>query len=413
MAIKLRGILSFCFLTLLLGGYFFNIKFELLSFGTFYPAIFFIIFLGSLNQINYKNNNGDLLFVVMPIYLAVIVAIISFVINSPDADYFLVGALFIMATVGLSSFGFFEAFSRMNSQVLLVAVIFVLVLNAILMILMFVSPQFQLAYQSILSDVSFQIFGGGESALESMYRFRMIGASGFASYSTGFTQCIGLFFLAVYYFITERKLDLIFLAVSVLLIISALLSARSSFLGILLWGIFCLIFFRWRFLSIFAGAFALVVILFMSLIALMDTDGAEFFSKWLFDLFVSGASSESLAESIQMLETPFWDAGVLGFSRWFGDLGYDYFRSADVGFIRLILAGGIGTLLLVVLHFILIGLFFFAGNSSVFFRVLYIFLMIYLFAIMFKGAIIFDFFAFDFLVLMLCWVSRKNKKLVA
>jgi hypothetical protein len=113
-----------------------------------------------------------------------------------------------------------------------------------------------------------------------------------------------------------------------------------------------------------------------------------------------------------MLETPFWDAGFFGFSRWFGDLGYDYFRSADVGFIRLILAGGIGTLLLVVLHFVLIGVFFFGRKSSAFFRTLYIFLMIYLFAIMFKGAIIFDFFAFDFLVLMLCWVSRKNGNLV-
>jgi hypothetical protein len=280
------------------------------------------------------------------------------------------------------------------------------------MITMFISPQFQLTYQGILSNDGFQIFGGGESALESMYRFRMIGASGFASYSTGFTQCIGLFFLAVYYFIIERKPDLLFLAVSVLLLVSALLSARSSLFGIFLWGIFCCIFFRWWFLSIFAAASTILIIFFISLIALMDADGSEFFSKWLFDFFISGAGSESLAENIQMLETPFWDAGFIGFSRWFGDLGYDYFRSADVGFIRLILAGGIGTLVLVALHFVLIGVFFFGRNSSAFFRTLYIFLMIYLFAVMFKGAIIFDFIAFDFLVLMLCWVSRKNENMV-
>ena len=105
------------------------------------------------------------------------------------------------------------------------------------------------------------------------------------------------------------------------------------------------------------------------------------------------------------------DSGFYGFSRWFGDLGYDYFRSADVGFIRLILAGGFGVLFCVVLHFFLLGLVLFRGRFSAFFRTLYFFIMAYFFIIMFKGAILFDFFAFDFLMLMLGWIGSQTKDL--
>lgn len=409
---KLCNISSFCFLTLFLSAYFFNVKFSFLNFKTFYFAISVIICFGILGQIRYEKLSRNLVLVVIPLYAAVVLAVISFLANSPDADYFLGGAFCILATVGLCSFGFFNYFSKIKGQPLLGAVIAALTLNAILMIVMFVSPKFQLGYLSLLANDNFEIFGGGENALESMYRFRMIGATGFASYASGFTQAIGLFFLAAYYYLTEKKPDLLFFTLSVLLAVSAVLSARSSFFGIFLWVVFCFIFFRWRFVFIFSCSSIFLVIIFLALIAQMDADGADFFTKWLLDFFISGTSSDSLAENIEMLDVTFMDSGFYGFSRWFGDFGYDYFRSADVGFIRLILAGGFGALFFVILHFLLMGLFFFRRNSTAFLSTLYIFLMIYFFVIMFKGAILFDFFAFDFLMLMLCWISSQTKDLV-
>ena len=408
---RLRNKLYFGILVLILGSYFFNIKFNFLNFGVLYFAVFAIICFGMLGYIKYERLSGKLLIVVLPLYMAVVIAVVSFFANLPDADYFLVGAFFILATVALCSFGFFGLFSQMEGQPLLAGAITALSLNAVLMLVMFISPEAQHSYLDLLTENGLELFGGSENALKTMHRFRMIGATGFSTYSVGFTQTIGLFLLAAYYYVTEKKLDFLFLMVSVLLAVSAVLAARSSLLGIFLWTIFCFIFFRLRFVLIFFHSSIFLVIIMITLIALISADGADFFANWLLELFTSGSDSDSLAETIQMLDIPFVDSGFYGFSRWFGDLGYDYFRSADVGFIRLILAGGFGVLFCVVLQFFLLGLVLFRGRFSEFFRTLYFFIMAYFFIIMFKGAILFDFFAFDFLMLMLGWIGSQTKDL--
>lgn len=411
MTYRARYVSSFCLLTLFIASFIFNIKFSFLSFSSLYFGLVAIIFFGVWGQIRYKKVSLELMLVVAPLYLSFVLTIVSYLANFPEADYFLCGAFLILATIGLCSFGFFSLFSAMGGQPLLAAVIAALSLNAILMLAMFISPGIQSSYLGMLTEEGFTLLGGSENALESMYRFRMIGATGFATYSAGFAQTIGLFFLVAYYYVTEKELDLLFLTVSVLLAVSAVLAARSSFLGIFLWIIFCLIFFRWRFVLIFSCFSIFLVVIMFALIALIGADGADFFTSWLLDFFTSGANSDSLAETIEMLDAPFLDSGFYGFSRWFGDLGYDYFRSVDVGYIRLILAGGFGALFFVLLHFLLLGLVFFRGRDSAFFRTLYFFLMAYFFVIMFKGAILFDFFAFDFLMLMLGWVSSQTKDL--
>ena len=408
MSTRLQYVFSMAFLVALFVGYFFNIKFNALGFGTFYPAIFLIIIIGIFGGVVDGGLRSKLLVSMSPLCLAIVFSIISFLVNSPDSDYFFVGAIFLMAAVGLSSFGFFAIFPRRSGQILIISVIAALSLNAILMISMFVFPKIQLGYLNLLSESGFEVFGGIDSALDSMYRFRMIGFSGFAAYASGFMQSIGLFFLAVYYRIAEKKIDLRFLFISVLLIISALLSARSSLIGISLWIVFCLVFFGIRFFVFISLISIFIFASLFFLIALMDEDGAKFFVDWLLEFFLGEYESKSLSENISMLDTPFLDAGFYGFSRWFGEFGYDYFRAADVGFIRLILAGGFGSLSLILLHYFLMGLLLIKENGSNFFRILYVFLMLYFSIVMFKGAILFDFFAFDFLMLMLCWVSQNR-----
>ena len=387
-------------------------KFQFSDLSSLYFGIVLIIFFGILTQIRNKPTSAALIVVVTPLYLALILATGSYIFNLPDADYFLGAAFFTMASVGLCSFGFFTYFSRKDGETLLRAVIAVLTVNAILVLMMFISPQIQGNYLNLLSESNFELLGGSDNALDSMHRFRMVGATGFATYSAGFTQTIGLFFLAAYYYLANKKLNLLFLIIAVLLAISAVLAARSSFLGIILWSIFCAIFFGRHFVVIFVGLVILIVSIMLVLITLSGEVGGDFFSNWLLELFTSGTRTESLTETVQMLNTPFMDSGLYGFSRWYGDLGYDYFRSADVGYIRLILAGGFATLFFIVLHFLLLGLLFFRGTYIVFFRTLYYFLMVYFFIIMFKGAILFDFFAFDFLMLMLAWIANQNKTIV-
>ena len=101
-------------LTLILGGYFFNVKFWFLDFGTLYLSAFAIVGFGIVGCINYEKINRKLAIVVAPLYLAVVTASISIVVNLPDVDYFLVGALFFLATVCLFSFGFFKLFSTFS-----------------------------------------------------------------------------------------------------------------------------------------------------------------------------------------------------------------------------------------------------------------------------------------------------------
>lgn len=409
---QVRRHVSFCFLNFIIAAFIFNIKFQFSNLSSLYFGIASIIFFGISGQIRSKPTSAALMVVVAPLYLAFILATGSYLSNLPDADYFLGAAIFIMASVGLCSFGFFTFFAGKDGKTLLCAVIAVLTVNAILMLMMFISPQIQAVYLNLLAENNFALLGGSDNAIESMHRFRMVGATGFATYSAGFTQTIGLFFLAAYYYVADKKLNLLFLVVAVLLAVSAVLAARSSFLGIFLWTIFCGIFFRRHFVVVFIGLVISIVFILLVLITLAGEVGGDFFSNWLLELFTSGTNSESLTETVQMLDTPFMDSGLYGFSRWYGDLGYDYFRSADVGYIRLILAGGFASLSFVVLHFVLLGLLFFRGTNIVFFRTLYCFLMVYIFVIMFKGAILFDFFAFDFLMLMLAWIANQNKDIV-
>ena len=400
------------FLVLVFFSFFFNPKFSIIGFGAFLPSVMLIIILGLIGLAKLDKMPAMLVATGLPLYIAFILAAITFVTSPTDADFFLASVFLLMAVIESFSFSFFNLFAKIKRQPLLVAVIAAFTLNAILMIVMFASSNFQFWYLNLLSNEGLAVFGGVDEALDSLYRLRMIGANGFASYSAGFAQAIALFFLAVYYKINNKQLDWSFLTISILLIVSALLSARSALLGITLWLVFCLIFFRSRFFYIFSFASFIVAIALAFLVTLMDLNEAEYFTTWIFDLFISGSSSESLSESIQMLDVPFVDAGLFGFSRWYGDLGYDYFRSADVGYIRVILAGGFVSLFFVLIHFLLLGFVFFQKGNTIFFRTLYCFLMVYFLAIMFKGAILFDFFAFDFLMLMLAWIANQNKSIV-
>jgi hypothetical protein len=199
-----NNILSFYFLLGIFSGFFFNIKL-FFNFSTIYPALLTIILTGNITLIKHKKLSKSLLLVILPLFSGLLLATISFLTNLPKADYWFSSALFLLTTVGFYSFSFFDLFSSMGSKFLLKTVVTALILNAIMIIMMFISPNIQNCYLSILSEDNFAVFGGRENALNSMYKLRMIGLSGFASYSVGFMQVIGLFFLSAYYYISQKK----------------------------------------------------------------------------------------------------------------------------------------------------------------------------------------------------------------
>jgi len=243
------NIFLFCILLGTLSGFLFNIKL-FFNYSTVYPAILIIILIGNIALIKHKKLSKRLLLIILPLFSGFLLATISFLANSPKADYWFASALFLLTIVGFYSFSFFNLFSSMGSKFLLKTVVTALTLNAIMIITMLISPSLQALYLSILSEDNFAVFGGRENALNSMYKLRMIGLSGFASYSVGFMQVIGLFFLSAYYYISEKKIDLSFFSVCLILLTSAVICSRSSVFGVFLWFIFSLFFFESHFSSV-------------------------------------------------------------------------------------------------------------------------------------------------------------------
>lgn len=114
----------------------------------------------------------------------------------------------------------------------------------------------------------------------------LVGLSGFSTNSSGFGQVLGLFFLATYFYLTHKKPNLTFLIVSTTLIVSAILSSRSSLVGIILWLGFCLIYFRKYFIYILLRIILALSLILLILINLLERKSSVFFSNWIFNFLI-------------------------------------------------------------------------------------------------------------------------------
>jgi hypothetical protein len=387
---------------------FFNIKF--IAIGTLSIAIGLIVSVGLIHSLVHKKIHIKILLLQAPLFLAIAISLISFVYNKNGSDHYLLFSLFALSTLGLFSFSFFD-FCKLKFGIkgILLSVILAFTMNALLVIAMFISPFLQSTYLSTLNTNAYEMMGGQENALGSMYRLRMLGFSGFSSYSSGFCQVMGLFFLSMYFYFFQKKLNLTFVIISAILIVSVILSSRSSLVGVILWLGFCLIHFKKHAIPVLLQIILAVYFMLWVLIYSLESKASVFFSSWIVDFFRNGFNSGSLSENIDMFNIPFLDSGFLGYSRWHGDLGYDYFRGVDIGFIRIILSGGFGSLVFIIAHFLLLGILFKVDKISNLFTHMYLFSLVFFFVIMFKGAIIFDFFAFDLLMLLIFWMGMQYK----
>jgi len=107
-----------------------------------------------------------------------------------------------------------------------------------------------------------------------------------------------------------------------------------------------------------------------------------------------------------MLNIPYLDSGFLGYSPWYEDLEYYYFRGIDIGFIRIILSGEFGSLVFTIIHFSVLGVLFKINKVPAFFKNTYLFSIAFFSILMFTGAITF---AFNFLMLLIFWIGMQHK----
>ncbi|WP_272670898.1 hypothetical protein [Providencia sp. PROV147] len=243
----------------------------------------------------------------------------------------------------------------------------------------------------------------GDGVLDGAMSLRMIGITGFSAYSTGFVQmlCAICFLLFIFYKNNRNlKLNKNESIVLVLIILSAIISARSSFLGIL---IFLLIFFK---LSNFKQSFKFIMLAITLLIGLIITvvsfvpaEFKDFFINWLTELFVSGTDTGSLQANVNMFIYDFHDFSLIGDSRWFGD-NNDYYMNTDVGWYRVLFS--VGYLGLCVWILIILSIINWKEILSLKISVeswIILLLVAYVFIMTFKGAILFDSFQSLFILL--------------
>ncbi len=386
-------------------GLFFGINFSFLGVSTLYISTVLIAGLGALQCLKSGVMNVSALLLQVPLALALSISLASFIVNYPDADSFMMLALGAMLVINVFSFSFFELFFNSERSRLLYYIALCFVINALLIIVMFVAPSIQLIYLSYLNEDIYMRFGGVDVALDSMYRLRMVGFSGFASYATGFAQVIGLFVLTIYYRITFKGMDWQFVLFAALLTISVAISSRAAIPGVLLWIIFSAVFFGVRFFVISMVVAAIMASVFVVSSLLLDDASLQFFTAWILDFFVNGIESASLRETIAMFSVDISDVGLLGHSRWYGDLGFDYFRHVDIGFIRILLASGYLGLTFITLHYVCVVMGAVVAEDRRFILLASIFIMTFALMFLAKGAIIFDFLAFNFVLMALLWVS--------
>ncbi|MGY5356895.1 hypothetical protein ACXFAT_03630 [Cronobacter dublinensis] len=283
-------------------------------------------------------------------------------------------------------------------------------INSGLIITMLVFKDFQKFYLSLISDKAFALIGGID-ALEGLISLRMIGVTGFSAYSTGFVQilCCMCYILSIYYQKQKLSLKLYDYVVIFLMLLSALISARSSLLGILIIAIVILRLTNFSFfLRLVIYSLCILIPALAVVVNFIPEGQRDFFSTWLSEFFVSGIKTGSLQTNISMFKYNIYDFNLFGFSRWYGD-NNDYFMNSDVGWYRLTFAVGyIGAFAWCLLISSILGIKnIFSTKLSVEVFISWM-LILYVFLMMFKGAILFDSFQSAFILIIVGYVLNRG-----
>ncbi len=400
---KLDSYKKWSYHTVLALYFMYNVNYDFL-FGI--PTSYISLAVMLLYSILYSINNKKFpILLISPVIFSLvlfIISIISFSLNHQLVDTYLVRTSFLYFIICLFGFIIYKSVFKNNRLLLLKSIGYAGFINSIFIISMLIIKPFQIFYLSLINQSSFELMKG-DGVLDGAMSLRMIGITGFSAYSTGFVQmlCAICFLLFIFYKNNRNlKLNKNESIVLVLIILSAIISARSSFLGIL---IFLLIFFK---LSNFKQSFKFIMLAITLLIGLIITvvsfvpaEFKDFFINWLTELFVSGTDTGSLQANVNMFIYDFHDFSLIGDSRWFGD-NNDYYMNTDVGWYRVLFS--VGYLGLCVWILIILSIINWKEILSLKISVeswIILLLVAYVFIMTFKGAILFDSFQSLFILL--------------
>lgn len=368
-------------------------------------CFFFLYAVGNNLKVNY---NASLL----PLFLAFIFfvwSVFSYLINLNDgADLYMIRtSLIYFLMVFLVPFVVRYFFIRPASVLFFFGLVGFI--NAIFIFSMLLIKPFQEFYLSLIESSAFDLIGGSES-LDSFMSLRMVGITGLSVYSSGFMQMVLAISLATYMHFSPKETRLFHYIMLVLIILSALIAARSSIIGLLFFCVFFMSSFSIKkIVKILCIILILLYIVFISIMSFLSSDLSDFFLKWASEIFLSGANTGSVKENISMFIYGFNDFSLVGDSRWYGDLD-GYYKGTDVGWYRVCFS--IGYLGLIIWFGLLLSLF----RHSLFSSSRKIFLLswctlLYVLVMMFKGAVLFDAYQAVFVIYSIFFVVKYNEKL--
>ncbi len=326
-------------------------------------------------------------------------------------DYFLTFLIFVPV--------FYKIVEYLKLDILKL-IIYVAAMQAIVMFLMLAIPSFQKLVLSIIDT-------NGIERSEGAFRFRGVGFTGLATYSMAVTQSFALYLFHIYW---SKRLSVFELLYSIFLFIliffSALLSARTSliFLLSLLFSYLIIYFFtkNENLIKAIKFMFVLLFVTFFSVISILATINSpeivkllEWGGEVIFSFLNNGSASTASTDAMKSLFFIPEDYTIL-----FGDGHYlsesgEYYMFTDIGYLRVLLYGGILGSSLFYSIFIYLSFLLLKSVKSNWGALYSVPLFIYsalLFVVNIKGSIFFDgFIAIKLMTIFAFYLLQKNSEI--
>ncbi|PWD86179.1 hypothetical protein [Ignatzschineria cameli] len=340
-----------------------------------------------------------------------ITLMLSFAANAGNPDIHLIkmgGTIFFISII--VPYAYLAYFK--NREVMILRYIALAgIINAIFLIGMFLSYSFKATYLSLLLSTDLTNLKGDIDLTSSLYSMRMIGLTGSATYGMAVTQVV-LAFVYVYYVLTTAQRFTIKNSIVLgTILLSAVLSGRTAFVGIALLFIYLLLFLNFK--DIIKNTLLLIVflvVLFLTSQYFLPENFYSFFENWMLEFFTKGKDTGSLKANLAMYKYGWDDFSLLGDFRWSkSEIDKSYYMDTDVGWYRLLFAFGyLGSGFLIIYFVSLLG---FQTRLNIK-NITSLFIGIFLLVVLFKGAILFDFYI-CFFILVILQLSYSGKEYVS
>lgn len=329
------------------------------------------------------------------------------VMANGSVEYFLFGVILgIFFIISVAPYALLSYFKHREIEIIKF-IIYAGLINALFLIGMFLFSDFKLFYISLLSKIDL-LEVKGQDAIDSLYSMRLIGLTGSATYGMAVIQMVMSMVFVFYIHETRKSFGFYNYFVLFLFVFSAIISGRTAFIG--LFFLFLLIFFLNKKIEVvrFLLLLCLAAILFFVLAKYFLSESFyDFFENWIYQFFSRDQRVDSLDENIGMLNLfKLSDFSLFGDLKWHADESRTtYYMSTDIGWYRFMFAFGASGLLFFLLYLFSFVRFSLKVNAA---SLTVLLVNVFLMVVMFKGAILFDFYMVYFMLAIVFFFSNNG-----